>query len=123
MKSRTLTYIVGITLFAALAIPVQLAAQHTRYKLIDSAVHAFLWRNGVITDLGTLGGPTSIVGLGYPLNNRDMVTGSSNISTPDPNGEDFCGIGSTSHLTNNLQTGSCLPDSAYYRARIGASYD
>jgi hypothetical protein len=35
MKSRTLMCITAITLFAALAVPVQLAAQHTRYKLID----------------------------------------------------------------------------------------
>src|SRR6266704_275374 len=44
MKSRTLTCITAITLFAALALPGELAAQHTRYKLID---------------IGTFGGPAS----------------------------------------------------------------
>ena len=44
MKSRTLICITAISLFAALANPVQLAAQQTRYTLID---------------LGTLGGPNS----------------------------------------------------------------
>ena len=45
MKSRTLMCITAITLFAVLAIPVPLAAQHTRYKLID---------------IDTLGGPAAI---------------------------------------------------------------
>jgi hypothetical protein len=49
MKSRTLTCITAITLFAALAITGQLAAQeqgkeHLRYKLVD---------------LGTFGGPSA----------------------------------------------------------------
>jgi len=44
MRSRSSTWITAITLFAALALPVSLAAQHRRYKIID---------------LGTLGGPNS----------------------------------------------------------------
>ncbi|PYV69229.1 MAG: pyrrolo-quinoline quinone [Acidobacteria bacterium] len=46
MKSRTLTLISAITLFAALALPVRLAAQHTRYKLVD---------------IGTFGGSESYI--------------------------------------------------------------
>jgi hypothetical protein len=35
MKSKTLTFALGIVLLAALATPFSLAAQQTRYKLID----------------------------------------------------------------------------------------
>ena len=35
------------------------------------------------------------MGFNNPINDSGAVTGGSNISTPDPNGEDFCGIGST----------------------------
>jgi probable HAF family extracellular repeat protein len=67
----------------------------------DQVEHAFLWQRGVFTDLGTLGGgPNSFTGEEYPLNDRDMVSGFSDTSTPDPNGEDVCGDG------NNL---ICLP--------------
>lgn len=79
MKSRTLTYITLITLFAALAIPVRLAAQdnqnhtkneHHHYKLID---------------MGTFGGPTSSIA--YPfflgtLNNQGLTVGWSATSAP-----------------------------------------
>jgi hypothetical protein len=37
MKSRKLTLIIAMTLFAELAIPLQLAAQHTRYKVCTRA--------------------------------------------------------------------------------------
>ena len=40
MKSRILTCITAAILFAALAIPVQLAAQHTRNKLVDVGTFA-----------------------------------------------------------------------------------
>lgn len=57
----------------------------------DTAFHAFLWRKGVMTDLGTLGGLNSS-DLFY-LNERDDVVGAAETSTPDPFGEDFCGWG------------------------------
>src|SRR5712692_5279886 len=72
MKSRTLTCFIAMTLFAALAIPVQLAAQHTRYKLID---------------VGTLGGPNSyftFIGA-RSLNNHATAAGGADTATPvDP---------------------------------------
>jgi probable HAF family extracellular repeat protein len=80
MKSRTLTRITAMTLFAALAIPVRLAAQEqqqnrqqTRYKLID---------------FGTFGGPTSYLPGPPPavkvLNDRGTAVGWADTSTPDP---------------------------------------
>ena len=65
MKSRTLTPIIATTLFAVLAIPVPLAAQHTRYKLID---------------IDTLGGPAAIgqvdgTGISQFINNPGVVVG------------------------------------------------
>lgn len=75
MKPRKLTYGIAIS-FALLAMSLQLAAQeehakHHHYKLID---------------LGTLGGPDSIVfGLTGPLNNRGMVSSCATTSVQDPN--------------------------------------
>jgi probable HAF family extracellular repeat protein len=64
----------------------------------DDAIHAFFWRNGIMTDLGTLGGPNS--NSFFPLNDRGEVGGLAETPNLDPNGEDFCGFGT--HLT-------CLP--------------
>jgi probable HAF family extracellular repeat protein len=57
----------------------------------NKSFHPFLWRNGVMQDLGTLGGPNSGVGV---MNDHGVVpVGGSDTGTPDPLGEDFCGSG------------------------------
>src|SRR5947209_20255773 len=74
MKPGTLAFITGFIFLLTLALPVQLAAQHTRYKLID---------------IGTLGGPVSYIAgneTGHrELNDRGIVAGTADMSTPDPN--------------------------------------
>jgi probable HAF family extracellular repeat protein len=73
LKSRTLTCVIVITVFA-MAVPIGTAAQHTHYKVVD---------------IGTLGGPASYVtepGLGrglLVLNSRGEVAGKADTSTPD----------------------------------------
>jgi probable HAF family extracellular repeat protein len=45
--------------------------------------HAFLWRDGVMTDLGTLGGPNSSVG--FPIkNNHGLIVGGAQGPKTDP---------------------------------------
>ena len=72
MKSRQLACVTATTLFV-LALPTQLAAQHTRYRLIE---------------IGTFGGPTSyddINGFGDQiLNNSGVVSSHADTSVPDP---------------------------------------
>jgi len=55
----------------------------------DTTQHATLWRGGVITDLGTLGGPGSRV-VGGVKNTRGEVAGGSETAIQDPLGETFC---------------------------------
>jgi probable HAF family extracellular repeat protein len=89
MKSRMLTFLTAMTLFALPAIPVRLASAQVRYTVTDlgtlggtfsqpnsisnrgevvgvatlpgdNVTHGFFWQNGTMTDLGTLGGPISV---------------------------------------------------------------
>src|SRR5207244_4223594 len=55
----------------------------------DNETHAFLWRNGVMTDLGTLGGPNvnGDFGAQFGPNERGEVVGIAQTSTPNPLGE------------------------------------
>ena len=72
MRSRTLILITAMTLFAALMIPIQLAAQHTRYRLVV---------------VGTLGGPQSYGDPGHGaanINNRGTAVGVADTSAADP---------------------------------------
>jgi len=80
MNSKTWTRIIALALFAALAIPTQLAAQkHIRYT---------------VTDLGTLGGPIGYGSIGGDgaqlLNNAGAVVSFADTPLPDPNSQYFC---------------------------------
>ena len=58
----------------------------------DVSLHAFLWRDGLMTDLGILGTPDTLpYSIAVSINNSGKVVGNSEISVPDPFGENFCG--------------------------------
>ena len=72
MKSRRLLCITAMPLVAALAVPGQLAAQHTRYKLVV---------------IGTLGGPQSYGDPGHGaanITNHGIAAGVADTIIPDP---------------------------------------
>jgi probable HAF family extracellular repeat protein len=57
----------------------------------DQSVHPFLWREGHMQDLGTLGGPNANAG---GMNDKgDVTVGGSDTTTIDPLGENWCGFG------------------------------
>jgi probable HAF family extracellular repeat protein len=123
MRSRTLSRITAIALFASLTIPMRLSAQeqrrhdqeHRRYTVTDLGTlggtlgaaqgindrgwvvgfatlpgdqiqHSFLWADGIMTDLGTLGGPNSggDQGGNFRPNLRGEVPGFAQTSDPSP---------------------------------------
>jgi probable HAF family extracellular repeat protein len=53
----------------------------------NATEHATLWRHGVITDLGTLGGPNSSIGFVARPNNIGLISGNAQTNTLDPLGE------------------------------------
>ena len=58
----------------------------------DVGLHAFLWRDGVMTDLGTLGGSDPLpLSAALSINNRGEIVGLSETSIADTVGENFCG--------------------------------
>jgi len=90
MRSKILSCITGIALFASLTIPMRPVAQeqkrhkqeHHRYKFVD---------------LGTLGGPESYVNAAFAagapnqINNRGVVVGAAATDTPAPPNKQICG--------------------------------
>ena len=130
MKSIARKYLAGLILLAAIAAPIQLAAQsqqghnqgHARYRVKilgtlggtssspnglnnkhwatgqsnlagDETTHAVIWQgeNWAIEDLGTLGGPNSAV-LWSVNDDRGLTAGVSDTSNTDPYDENFCGL-------------------------------
>lgn len=69
----------------------------------DAIRHAALWKDGVITDLKTLGGPSSTVP--WPgLNNNGMIVGISQTAEVDPLDEDWsCEAGGFLPNATNLE--------------------
>lgn len=85
MNSKAWTRIIALTLFATLAVPVQLAAQN-----IAKPHHRHQYHHYQIVDVGTFGGPNSsyLQPLPQPggrlLNSSGTAVGSADTPTPDP---------------------------------------
>jgi probable HAF family extracellular repeat protein len=64
----------------------------------DIVIHATLWRDGAIIDLGTLGGPNSVNAPFPTSNDRGLIVGPAETSAVDPFAENFCGLPFTTGL-------------------------
>ena len=86
--------------------------------------HATLWRNGVLTDLGTLGSPERNSVVRWPVKNvRGLITGISQTDEPDPLNENwscsafFPAATSTGYHVPRLQVGERRDDAAAHAWR------
>ncbi len=77
MNSLVLKSRIAVMFVALLALPLQLAAQHTRYKLVD---------------IGTLGGPNAVVnGPNVPIvSSNGTYAGEADTPIPDPYAPNYC---------------------------------
>ncbi len=62
----------------------------------DAVQHAFLFKNGKMIDVGTLGGPNSESFSN--VNNRTQDSGTAETAVTDPNNENFCSFGTMPSL-------------------------
>src|SRR5271169_1266120 len=81
MNCQFWTRLIALTLFAALAVPVQLAAQEKAELHQPHQYHHYQ-----LVDVGTFGGTNSSFNLGGSrlLNNSGVAVGSADTPTPDP---------------------------------------
>jgi len=58
----------------------------------DTSLHAFLWHDGLMTDLGILGHPETLpISTAVAINGAGEIVGVSETNEPDPFGENSCG--------------------------------
>jgi probable HAF family extracellular repeat protein len=74
----------------------------------DEILHAFIWSNGSITDLGTLGGRTSEA---LAINNRSQVVGRARVSDAPVIRHPF--IWEDGHMTDLGMVSPCINGTAF----------
>ncbi len=67
----------------------------------DQTRHAALWRNGLLSDLVTLGGPNSSVTWNVK-NTAGIIVGISQTATPEPLGESWSSCGFLQWAISNV---------------------
>ena len=80
MKPRTWKWMPVVSLIAALAMPIGMAAQNNPLPNNQPKHHTY-----TLIDLGTLGGPNSFISTLLPqLTNGGSLVGEADLTTPDP---------------------------------------